>query len=53
MGPWKNSAKIEQSGYAPRSGPEIKNGSLISTKDGTLEILRCGLSRGPFGLSRI
>jgi len=31
MGAWRNSTETQQSGYAPRSGPEVKNGS--STKN--------------------
>jgi len=26
MGAWRNSTKTQQSGHAPRSGPEVKNG---------------------------
>jgi len=26
MGAWRNSTETQQSGYAPRSGPEVKNG---------------------------
>jgi len=40
MGEWRNSTEIQQSGHAPRSGPEIKNGS--SATDGEPERLRCG-----------
>jgi len=43
MGAWKNSsAETQQSGHAPKSGPEIKNGRS-SAKDGALERLRCGI----------
>jgi len=27
MGAWRNSTETQQSGHAPRSGPEVKNGS--------------------------
>jgi len=40
MGVWRNSTKTQQSGHAPRSGPEVKNGS--SAKDGAPERLGCG-----------
>jgi len=40
MGAWRNSMETQQSGYAPKSGPEVKNGS--SAKDGAPEKLRCG-----------
>jgi len=40
MGVWRNSPETHQSGHAPRSGPEVKNGS--SAKDGASERLRCG-----------
>jgi len=40
MGAWKNSTETQQSSYAPRSEPEVKNGS--SAKDGMPE--RLGLS---------
>jgi len=43
MGAWTNSTEIQQSGHAPRSGPEIKNGS--SAKDGAAERLECGTIR--------
>jgi len=26
MGTWRNSTETQQSGHAPRSGPEVKNG---------------------------
>jgi len=42
MGVWRNSTKTQQSGHAPRSGPEIKNGSS-SVKNGAPERLRCGI----------
>jgi len=35
---WKNSMETHQSSHAPRSGPEVKNGS--SAKDGAPERLR-------------
>jgi len=40
MGAWRNSTETQQSGHAPRSRPEVKNGS--SAKDGAPERLRCG-----------
>jgi len=36
MGAWRNSMETQQSGHAPRSGPEVKNGS------GAPERLGCG-----------
>jgi len=39
VGAWRNFTETQQSGHAPRSGPEVKIGS--SAKDGTLERLRC------------
>jgi len=36
-----NSAETQQSGHAPRSGPEVKNGRSRA-KDGAPERLRCG-----------
>jgi len=39
MGVWRNSTENQQSGHAPRSGLEVKNGS--SAKDGVPERLRC------------
>jgi len=36
----RNSTETQQSGHAPRSGLEVKNGS--SAKDGAPERLRCG-----------
>jgi len=36
----RNFVESQQLGHAPRSGPEVKNGS--SAKDGALERLRCG-----------
>jgi len=41
MGAWRNSTEIQQSGHAPRSGPEVKNGRS-SAKDGESERLGCG-----------
>jgi len=41
MGAWRNFTEIQQSGHAPRSGPEVKNGRS-SAKDDTPERLRCG-----------
>jgi len=40
MGAWRNSTETRQSGHAPRSEPEVKNGS--SDKDGAPERLGCG-----------
>jgi len=40
MGAWRNSTETQQSGNAPRSGPEVKNGS--SAEDGTPERFGCG-----------
>jgi len=37
----RNSTETQQSGHAPRPGPEVKSGKS-STKDGTPERLRCG-----------
>jgi len=34
MGAWRNSTETQQSGHAPRSGPEVKNGRS-SAEDGT------------------
>jgi len=41
MGSWRNSMQTQQSGHAPRSGSEVKNGRN-SIKDGAPERLRCG-----------
>jgi len=41
MGAWKNSTETQQSGYAPGSGPEIKNGRS-NAEVGAPERLRCG-----------
>jgi len=41
MGAWRNSTETQQSGHAPRSGPEVRNGRS-SAKDGAPERLRCG-----------
>jgi len=41
MGAWRNSMETQQSGHAPRSGPENKNGRS-SAKDGAPERLGCG-----------
>jgi len=38
MGAWKNSTETQQSGHAPWSGPEVKNGRS-SAEDGTPERL--------------
>jgi len=43
MGAWRNSTETQQSGQAPRCGPEVKNRS--NAKDGAPERLRCGKSR--------
>jgi len=40
MGAWRNSTETQQSGYAPRSEPEVKNGRS-SAKDGVPERLEC------------
>jgi len=40
MGVWRNSTETQQSGHAPRSGPEVKNESS-SAKDGAPERLGC------------
>jgi len=37
-----NSTEIQQSGHAPSSGPEVKNGKT-SAKHGELKRLRCGV----------
>jgi len=41
MGKQKNSAETQQSGHAPTSGPEIKDGRS-NAKDGAPERLRYG-----------
>jgi len=41
MGTWRNSTETQQSGHAPRSGPEVKNGS--GAEDGTPERFGCGI----------
>jgi len=41
MGAWRNSTKTQQSGYASRSGPEVKNGRS-SAEDGASERLGYG-----------
>jgi len=41
MRAWRNSTETQQSGHAPRFGPEVKNGRS-SAKDGAPESLRCG-----------
>jgi len=41
MGAWRNSTEAQQSGHAPRFGPEVKNGS--GAKDSVPEKLRCGI----------
>jgi len=40
IGAWRNSTETKQSCHAPRSGPEVKNGS--NAKDGAPERLGCG-----------
>jgi len=40
MWAWRNSTETQQSGHAPRFGPEVKNGRS-SPKDGAPERLRC------------
>jgi len=37
----RNSTETQQSGHAPRSGPDVKNGRS-SAEDGAPERLRCG-----------
>jgi len=37
---WRNSTENQQSGHAPRSGPEVKNGRSVA-EDGALERLGC------------
>jgi len=37
MGAWRNSTETQQSGHAPRFGPEVKNGRS-SAKDGVAEV---------------
>jgi len=41
MGARRNSTEIQQSGHAPRSEPEVKNGRS-SFKDDAPERFRCG-----------
>jgi len=41
IGAWRNFTEIQQSGHAPKSGPEVKN-ERNSAKDGAPERLRCG-----------
>jgi len=41
MEAWRNSTETQQSGNAPRSGPEVIDGRS-NAKDGALERLRCG-----------
>jgi len=41
MGAWRNATETQQSGHAPGSGPEVKNGRS-GAKDGALERLGCG-----------
>jgi len=41
MGVWRNSAETQQSGHAPRSGPEFKNGRS-GAENVALERLGCG-----------
>jgi len=40
MRAWKNSTETQQSGHAPRSEPEVKNGRS-NAKDGALKRLGC------------
>jgi len=42
MGVRSNLAETQQSGNAPRFGPQIKNGRS-SAEDGMMERLRCGI----------
>jgi len=44
MGAWRNSTETQQSGHAPRSGPEVKSGRS-GAEDGAPEKLGCGQSR--------
>jgi len=41
MGAWRNSTETQQSGHAPRSGLEVKNGRS-GAENGAPEKLRCG-----------
>jgi len=41
MGAWRNSTEAQQSGHAPMSGPEVKNGRS-SAKYGAPKRLGCG-----------
>jgi len=41
MGAWRNSTETQQSGHAPRTGPEVKNGRS-GAEDGASERLGCG-----------
>jgi len=41
MGAWRNSTETQQSGYASKSGPEVKNGRS-GAEDGAPERLRRG-----------
>jgi len=41
MRAWRNSTETQQSGHAPRSGLEVKNGRS-GAKDGAPERLGCG-----------
>jgi len=41
MWEWRNSTETQQSGHAPRSGPEVKNGRS-GAEDGAPERLGCG-----------
>jgi len=38
---WRNSTETQQSGHAPRSGPEVKN-RRIGAEDGAPERFGCG-----------
>jgi len=40
MGAWRNSTETQQSGHAPRSGPEVRNGRS-SAEDGAPKRLIC------------
>jgi len=44
VGAWRNSTETQQSGYAPRSGPEVKNGGS-SAEDSAPERLGCGTDK--------
>jgi len=42
MGAWKNSTETQKSGHAPRSGPEVKNGSGACRKRLAASTWWCG-----------